>query len=242
VPSGGVGAGQEVWVRRFVASVSAVTLAAVLGACGGGTSKASPPTTSDNGATSPSSSDTDLSSLVANANRQKFKITFTLGNSAPQVYEQDGNGNSVLAGSDSQTFTTKTDTITCDKSSGTYQCDKSPGTDGSDNPFLGVVTLEETQLTALGGRFGATAIKTIAGRRARCVTFAASDLIQNGDETTTSGPVTVKGSYSYCIDAATGATLQVSTTDSAGRQSSVLLVTKFESPRPSDFTPPSTPG
>ena len=63
------------------------------------------------------------------------------------------------------------------------------------------MTLEETQLSALGGRFGTTSTKTIAGRRARCVTFAASDLVQTGDETTTAGPVTVKGSYSYCIDA-----------------------------------------
>ena len=229
-------------MRRFVASVSAlIVAAAVSGACGGGGSKANNPSnTSNNGATSPSSSDTDLSSLVANANKQKFKITFTLGKSAPQVYEQDGNGNTVLAGSDSETYGTKTHTITCDKTSGSYQCDKSPGAGGSDNPFLGVVTLEETQLTALGGRFGTTSTKTIAGRRARCVTFAASDLIQTGDETTTAGPVTVKGSYSYCIDASTGATLQVSTTDSSGRQTSVLLVTKFESPGPSDFTPPST--
>ena len=108
-------------MRRFVASVSAaIVAAAVVAACGGGSSKAdNPSTTTNNGATSPASSDTDLSSLVANANKQKFKITFTLGSSAPQVYEQDGNGNSVLAGSDSETFTTKTDTITCDKSSGT---------------------------------------------------------------------------------------------------------------------------
>jgi hypothetical protein len=225
------------WVAWWSAALIALTL---LVACGGGSTATTTPATTNPNASSPSNG--QLSQLVANANKQKFKITFNLGGGTAQIYEQDGNGNSLLSDGDSETFSTKANTISCDKISGRFQCSESPGSDESDNPFLGVVTLEQTQLTALGGRFGTTSSKTIAGRDAQCVTFAASDLVVLGGSgpSTTENPA-LNAKYSYCVDKGTGVTLEVSTTDSSGRPSSVLLVTAFGSPRPTDFTPPATP-
>jgi hypothetical protein len=224
-------------MRKLVSGGSAAMIAlAALAACSGGSSTANSTPTTNGGVASPSSQ--DLSHLVANANKQRVKIAFTLGGGPEQVYEQDGKGNSVLRSGDSETFSTKTNTISCDKISGKSECSVSPGSDESDNPFLGVVTLERSQLSALGGRFGTTSSKTIAGRNAQCVTFSTNDLIGGAG----SGPeVAAAATYEYCIDKDTGVTLRVSTTDNSGKQASVLLVTAFGAPKASDFTPPATP-
>jgi len=84
--------------------------------------------------------------------------------------------------------------------------------------------------TALGGHFGNTSSRTIAGRDAQCVTFSQSDIVASS----------TKGSYSACIDKATGATLEVAVDDGT-KKTATLLVTKFELPRAADFTPPVTP-
>ena len=224
-------------MSKLVSGCSAAMIAvAALAACSGGSSTANSTPTTNGGVASPSNQ--DLSQLVANANKQRVKIAFTLGGGPEQVYEQDGKGNSVLRSGDSETFSTKTNTISCDKISGKSECSVSPGSDESDNPFLGVVTLERSQLSALGGRFGTTSSKRIAGRNAECVTFSTNDLIGGAG----SGPgVAAAATYEYCIDEDTGVTLQVSTTDNSGKQASVLLVTAFGAPKASDFTPPATP-
>ena len=220
-------------MRKLVASCSAVLIAgAVLAACGSsGSSKANDttPTTTAGGASSPS--DTDLSKLVADANKQKFKITYTDGSGTTQTYEQDGNGNSVYGGEGTLTFLSKSSIVNCDKSTGSYQCTETPASVGSaGSPFSGIATALQSQLSALGGRFGSTSSKTIAGRDAQCVTFSMSDIVGSNQ----------KASYSYCIDKGTGATLEVAV-DNGGKKTTSLLVTKFESPSTSDFTPPATP-
>jgi len=231
-------------MRRLIVSSSVVMIAAVaLGACGGSSSSSkanNPSATTKSGA---SSTDNDLAKLVAEANKQKFKITYTDSGGATQTYEQDGNGNSVSGSDDSLTFFSKTAIVNCDKSSGSYSCTQSPVTPGIlGNPFLGVVTAFQSQLTALGGRFGSNSSKTIAGRDAQCVTFSEKDLVGSvaGAIAKTPG-AGLKASYSYCIDKQTGATLEVAVTDDAGKKTTSLLVTKFESPDASDFTPPATP-
>jgi hypothetical protein len=219
-------------MRKLVASCSAVLIAAAaLAACGSSSSKAgdASPTTRAGGASTPS--DTDLSKLVANADKQKFKITYTDGSGATQTYEQDGNGNSVSGSDDSLTFATKTAIVNCDKNSGTYQCTQTPASQGAGaSPFSGIVTAFSSQLTALGGHFGSRSSKTIAGRDAACVTFSLSDIVASKQ----------KASYTGCIDKKTGATLEVAV-DNNGKKITSLLVTKFESPKASDFTPPVTP-
>ena len=217
-------------MRKSVGRCSVVLIAAAaLAACGGGgSSKAKDTPTTNNGASSPS--DNDLAQLVADANKQKFKITYTAGGTT-QTYEQGGNGNSVYGSADSVTFVTKRSMVNCDKSAGSFSCTETPGSQSSAaSPFSGIVTALQSQFTALGGHFGSTSPKTIAGRDAQCVTFSQSDLVGSG----------AKASYSGCIDKQTGATLEVAVDDGTKKITS-LLVTKFESPRASDFTPPATP-
>jgi len=220
-------------MRKWVASCSVVMIAAgALAACGSsGSSKATNPseTTNPGGASSPS--DSDLAKLVTNAGKQKFKLTYVDGSGASQMYEQDGKGNSVSGSDDSLTFATATSIVSCDKSSGAYQCTETPASQGNAaSPFSGIVTAVQSQFTALGGHFGSRSSKTIAGRDAECVTFSQDDLVGSAAQV----------SYSGCIDKQTGATLEVAV-DDAGKKTTSLLVTKFEEPGPSDFTPPVTP-
>lgn len=231
-------------MRGFVTSCAAVIVAAAgVVACAGTSPYANhpPPPSNIGGGTSRSS--TDLSQLVANANRQKFKITFTDGSGNAQTYEQDGNGDSVSGSAGSLTFVTKTSTTICDQTNGSYACTHSPvSPDAALNPFSGVVTAFQSQLSALGGRYGSQSTATIAGRDAQCVTFSETDFEGPVDQTiTTAVGSQPQASYSYCIDSETGVTLKVAATDPSGKQTTSLLVTKFESPTASDFTPPATP-
>jgi hypothetical protein len=231
-------------MRGFVTSCAAVILAAatVVGCAGTSPHASRPSATSNNGGGS-SRSGNDLSQLVANADKQRFKISFTDGSGNAQTYEQNGHGDSVSGAAGSLTFVTKTSTTICDQINGRYQCTRSPGSpDSALNPFSGVVTAFQSQLSALGGRYGAQSTATIAGRDAQCVTFSAADFEGPLDQTinTTLGAAR-QASYSYCIDTATGVTLKVAVTDASGKQTTSLLVTKFALPKASDFTPPTTP-
>jgi hypothetical protein len=228
-------------MRGFVASCSAVILAAAgLAACGGGSGHHPSAPSTNVGGSSPSTN--ALSQLVANANKQKFKITYVDGGGNTQSYEQDGNGDSVSGSAGSLTFVTKTATTVCDQTNGAYQCTQSPiSPDAAANLFSGVVTAFQSQLSALGGRYGSQSTTTIAGRDAQCVTFSAADFEGSVDATTAPAlAVQPQASYSYCIDTLTGVTLKVAVTDASGKQTTSLLVTNFALPKASDFTPPAT--
>jgi hypothetical protein len=231
-------------MRGFVTSCAAVILAAagVVG-CAGTSPHASRPSATSNNGGGPSRPGNDLSRLVANADKQRFKIRFTDGSGSTQTYEQDGNGDSVSGSAGTLTFATKTSTTICDQINGTYQCTQSPvSPDAALNPFSGVATAFQSQLSALGGRYGAQSTATIAGRDAQCVTFLAADFEGPLDQTiTTASAAPPQASYSYCIDSETGVTLKVAVTDASGKQTTSLLVTKFALPKASDFTPPTTP-
>jgi hypothetical protein len=230
-------------MRKSVATLAAFMLATtLLAACGGGGSAKSEetlPVTSDVGSTA------DLSTLVANAGRQRYKITYTDQSGVNQTYAQDGKGNSASIAGDSQIFFTKNATITCDKNAGTFECTQSPAsTTDAANPLLGVLELEQTQLEALGGNVGIRSTKNIAGRRAQCITFAARDLIGDRGDSTQTIPEALlasKATYAYCIDRNTGVTLEVSGTTDSGRRTMSLEVSKFELPSADDFVPPATP-
>jgi hypothetical protein len=110
------------------------------------------------------------------------------------------------------------------------------------NPFLEVLTLQKTYFSALGDRFGKTTDKTIAGRDAQCVTFSQKDILGSvGGAVAGAAGADLKGSATYCIDKDTGTTLEISGTDDSGKESNSLVVTKFETPSDSEFTPPATP-
>ena len=225
-------------MRKLVASISAILIAvALLATCGGsgGSSKAVdtvPP------ATEPASSAAGLANLIRHAAQQRYKITYNDQSGEPQTYAQDGKGNSVQMTPDTQTFLTKTATTNCDKTANGFQCTKSPRSPGAENPLFGVLSLGQAQLTALGNNLGHRSNKTIADRDAQCITFAAKDLL--GD-TVTVPPALLnsKASYSYCIDKATGVTLEITGTDESGKHTTSLEVTKFETPSAADFVPPA---
>jgi len=232
-------------MRKFVASGPAVLIAvAALAACGSnGSSKASDSTLTT-AADGGDGGSRNLAQLVANASKQRYKITYTDISGNTQVYEQDGKGDSVSGNGDSQTFVSKGRTINCASTSGKATCTQSPVAvpGGAASTFLGALTLEQTQLGVLGGNLGTKSSKTIAGRDAQCVTFSAADLAGvAGRAAASSQGASLKASYSYCIDKATGVTLEMSGTDQAGKNRTVLTVTKFEQPRDSDFTPPAKP-
>jgi len=234
-------------MRGFVALCAAVILAAAgLVACAGGHANVDhPAATSNNGGGSSRASAPDFSQLVANASKQKFKITFTDGGGNTEIYEQDGNGDSVSGTAGSLTFATKTSSTICDQTNGIYACTHTPvSPDAALNPFSGVVTAFQTQLSALGGRYGSQTTATIAGRDAQCVTFSETEFEGPLDATVTASlgaQAQAQASYTYCIDTETGVTLKVAVTDGSGKQTTSLLVTKFELPKPSDFIPPATP-
>jgi hypothetical protein len=232
-------------MRRFVAFWSvAVIGVAVLAGCSGSSSKTGAGSSSGtNAAGKGGSSNGDLSQLVADASKQKYKVTYESGNNNAFTYAQDGNGNSVFGEGDSLTFVSSGSTVSCDKSSGSWTCTQSPVSVGAlANPFLGAVNQQKTYFSALGGHFGNTSDKTIAGRDAECITITPKDIA--GKIGGALADVTGKNSKfsgTYCVDKQTGVTLEISGTNAAGKRTTVVTVTKFETPAASDFTPPATP-
>ena len=219
-------------MRRSLATGSVVLVAiALLGACGGSSSKgaASPDTKKSDTSTtttSGSSSDGDFAKLVADASKERFKITYTTGSgNDEQTYAQDGKGNSVYGSSDSQYFTSADGSVSCNTdSTGKATCTKVPGIGTAISPFLSLFQAGKAAINALGGTYGDVSSKTIAGRDAKCVT------------------ISVGASASYCIDTKTGVLLEISAKDPSGKELTSFTVTKFEEPSDSDFTPPATPG
>ena len=229
-------------MRKLVASCSVALVAvALFAACGSsGSSKAnplSPGTNNSNtgGSTASGSGNDQFSQLVANAEKQKFKITYSSGtNSDTATYEQDGNGNSVYGSGDTLYFTSASSSVSCSKdSNGKYTCTQTPG-GTSINPFATYLNLGKSYLDALGGA-GTKSTESIAGRTADCVTFKPSDL---------GGALAgnLHGSAEYCLDKDTGVLLKIAGTDDSGKTTTAFEVTKYETPADSDFTPPATPG
>jgi hypothetical protein len=232
-------------MRKIIASCSAALIAiAVLGACGSSASSKSsdtnaPGTTNgSSGGTSPGASGSELSQLYANASKQKFKITFTDDSGDTQVYEQDGQGNSVWNTGDSKIFTTSSGSATCTTdSNGKAQCLDTGATGLATNLFLTYFNLGKSYVTALGGNFGDTSSKTVAGRSADCVKLTAASF----GAVAAALAASIKGSLTFCVDKQTGVLLEWKATDNDGKTSSVFEVTKFEEPADSDFTLPATP-
>lgn len=234
-------------MRKFVASCSALLIAAgFLAACGGSSAKTGADTNDPTVTTERDGSDgdsTDLENLVGEASKERFKITYTNDSDDEQTYAQDGDGNSVFGDGDSKTFISKDATITCQKNDDVYECQQSPLSIGAlGNPFTGILTLSQQYIRALGGRLGDTSSKEIAGRDAECVTFSAKDIAGSlGGAIADAAGKSLKGSATYCIDKETGVPLEVSSTDDDGEESSTIIVTKYEEPSDSEFEVPATP-
>lgn len=233
-------------MRKLVASCSAILIAAAaLAACGSsGSSKAAGNTTTSTGASTggtpgvsvPPGND-QLSKLVGDAAKQKFKVTYTGLGGTDMVYAQDGQGKSVYGPPEAQIFSSPSGSVSCGKTSaGPTTCTPLPSSYASASPFLGYFSTGKTYLNALAGH-GNKQTKTIAGRTADCVTFSASDFA--GAAGVALGAA-LKGSATYCVDKSTGVLLEVSATDASGQSSTAFTVSKFEEPTAAEFTPPVT--
>jgi len=231
-------------MRKVIALGSVALVAALmLAACGSSSKPASDATTTTaaTGSNGGSSSNDAFSQLVADADKQKFKITYTSsGSSDSLTYEQDGKGDSVYTSGSTQFFTTPTSSISCDTSATPVSCTEIPSTGGvSASPFLTFVNLGKTYTDLLGNAGGSRSSKTIAGRDADCVTFSPKNL--GGIAGAAAGALGDKASATYCVDKSTGVLLEISGVDASGKSASVIEVTKYEEPSDSDFTPPATP-
>ena len=206
-------------MRRFVAACSVVLIAiALLGACGG--SEEEGPRSSD--ANNNSSVD-DYTKLLGDSAKARFKITYTGDDGEEHTYAQDGKGNRVYDSGDTQYFTSADGSVSCNTDTdGHPTCTQLPGTAAA-IPFLGLLSRGKAAIATLGGRFGDTSSKTIAGRDAKCLT------------------VSVGASATYCIDSETGVLLEISARSASGKDLVSLKVTKYEEPSDSDFTPPAPP-
>src|SRR6478736_3130593 len=106
----------------FVVSCSVLCAAAMLTACNSsGGSTGSTQSTAGGGSAGLLSS-SELTTLVAAAAKQKFKVAYTDGNGDTLRYAQDGAGNVMQGTDDTETFGSKTATISCAKTAGTFHC------------------------------------------------------------------------------------------------------------------------
>jgi hypothetical protein len=218
----------------------AVVGALVLAACGGG--KSSSNFSAGNGATtSPGakSGGNDFSSLVAKTNAAKYKVTYQSGSDTPFTIAQDPPRFSYTSGDSSTYVTADGSAVSCSGTGPSPTCTSVPGGDsikqGLTSSFGAIGALLVSQA---GKRIpGLTSVtktsnQTIAGRDAVCATIDASSLGVLG--------AALKGSYSVCVDKATGVMLESRSDDGKGNVSDVKA-TDFGTPSEADFTPPATP-
>src|SRR4051812_5273612 len=111
--------------KGFVVSCSVVCAAAILTACSS-SSTAKPGASTADGGSAGLLSSRELTTLVAAAAKQKFKVSYTDGNGGTLRYAQDGDGNVMQGTDDTETFSTLTATVSCAKTAGTFHCTQAP--------------------------------------------------------------------------------------------------------------------
>ncbi len=222
-------------MRKVVAV--AIVGALALAACGGKSSSKG-----SNGATKGgSSSGNDFSSLVAKTNNAKYKVTYQSGSDTPFTIAQDPPRFSYTTESSGTYVTADGSAVSCSGTGSTATCTALPGggaaiKQGLTTSFGAIGALLVSQ--AGKGIPGLSSItkttgKTIAGRDAECATIDASSL-------GVLGAAIGKGSYSVCVDKATGVMLESKTDDGNGHTTDVKA-TAFGTPSDADLTPPATP-
>jgi len=214
-----------------------------LAACGGGSSKSNtasnpnnalnPGANSGGGSASSSSGSSDLSTLLSNAAKARFKVTYQEGSDTLTV-EQDGNGDSVYATADSRTIVKPGQTIACqDTNTSTPKCTLIPsagaasGAAGFASIFNGLTAAIKAKVETLGGHISESS-DTIAGRSARCVNVTGSFTGEGKGGT-------------LCVDKDSGVLLKVESIDASGNKKTDILATSYGEPSDNDFTPPATP-
>lgn len=224
-------------MRRLSALILAGSLAFVLAACGGGSSKSSSSSksseaSSDSGNSSGSagnSNDNAYAKLVEKGNNAKVKVTYRNADGSTYVIAQDPPKRAFISG-ETAVYEDGTDVSIVCSNVGTPEvsCLKISGAGGlagfAGAGSLGLIseilqTKDLPGVTKIGER-------TIAGRTATCATYSV--------------PFFGSGKIEGCVDKDTGISLLLKT--SGGGSSNIELeATKVESPSAKDFTPPAEP-
>ena len=228
--------------KRFVVACSVLGAASMLAACGtNGSAKGT--TTTVPAGTAPAGllTSSELSTLVVAAAKQKFKVSYTDGNGDTLRYAQDGNGNVMQGTDDSESFATKTATVSCDKTAGTFQCTEAPRRARRRRQPLHQRGDPAPDVHRRARRQGRESIDEDDRGPRRPVPHLLRRVTSAGTRAARPEVAEPKVSATYCIDEDTGATLEVSQTDATGKSTTSLVVTKFEAPTAADFVPPVTP-
>ena len=214
----------------------AIVGALALAACGGKSSNGA-----NGGTNGGSGNSNDFSSLIAKTNAAKYKVTYQSGSDTPFTIAQDPPRFSYTTDSSGTYVTADGSAVTCSGTGPTATCTSLPG--GGDSIKQGLTTSFGAIGALLVNQAGKgipglssitkTTSKTIAGRDAECATIDASSLGVLGAAIGT-------GSYSVCVDKATGVMLESKTDDGHGHSTDVKA-TAFGTPSNSDLTPPATP-
>jgi hypothetical protein len=214
----------------------AVLLALAISACG---SKSSPKESSE-APGGGSGGNSEFSKLIAKTNAATYKVTYQSGGSTSFTIAQKPPLFSYREGTTSTYVTSDGSAVSCSGTGASATCTSLPGSGDSIKQGLSsAFGALGAALVASAGKgipglssISKTSSKTIAGRDAACATIDSGSLGALG--------ATIKGSYSVCVDKATGVMLESSATDPSGKVSEIKA-TAFGEPTDADLTPPSPP-
>ena len=219
--------------------IGAVILTAVMvAACGSSGSSI--------GSGSAGGAGSDFGSFLAKISAAKYKVTYQAGDETPFTIAQDPPRFSYVSGHSATFVTADGSAISCSLGAGPPTTGASTCTSRSGGGAAVKQSLS-THLGALGALFvseagkgipGLGSIKStarsIVGRDAACATIDKDTLGTFG--ATLLGP----GSFSVCVDKATGVILESKFDNGKGKVVGVKA-TRFGSPSDADLTPPSKP-
>ena len=187
----------------------------------------------------------DFASILAETNAAKYKVTYKSGSATPFTIAQDPPRFSYTSGDASTYVTAAGSVVTCSlgggpPTSGAPACTAMAGAGDSVKQGLisafgavGALLVSDAGAGIPGlTKISRTSAKSIAGRDAICATIDAGILGDLG--------AGITGSYSVCLDRATGAMLESKSDDGKGHVADVKA-TAFSTPTDADVTPPAKP-
>ncbi len=204
-------------MRRISVTITVITLAAGLAACGSSSKSGISPLGGGSNTTAKSGStgNGDLDALLAKAKSANVKVTYKANDKSSDFTLVQYHGDSAFITGDSEFLTTGGKSYTCQLGS-TPTCTEMPAGQNLGQTMTASFFGVYSALFASSGSFSAlgasvsksTSNETIAGRDAKCVKISGS---ANGQS----------GSITACVDSKTGVFMKGSTTTTAGSASSI---------------------
>jgi hypothetical protein len=223
-------------MRRISVTITVITLAAGLAACGSSSKSGISPLGGGSNTTAKSGStgNGDLDALLAKAKSANVKVTYKSNDKNSDFTLVQYHGDSALISGESEFVTTGGKSYTCQLGS-TPTCTEMPAGQNigqaMTSSFFGIYSAlfaSTGSFSALGASVSkSTSSDTIAGRDAKCEKVSGSAGGQSG-------------SITACIDSKTGVFLKGSTTTNGGAASSIEA-TAFADSTADDLKLPATP-